>query len=581
MGNYHTKFDSPSNVTRCRHEVIARVLTIGVPSRHGVSRHHVLSRHSDRRPRPVGSNICSCRSPSRCNRRPLRAGTWTEPTSRIGQRRSLRISIADIAPMVADDLTDTRAEHDDGLLYSLRDAIRAVNHGDFSVRLPSNGGTAPIDEVALAFNVLVEKHEMLAREIGRVASVIGSEGRTAERATLGSATGSWAATLGAVNSLVESMAFPIGAATHILNLVANGDLSKDLPLHLGKHALQGDFRQLGKTVNAVMDRLRTVSSGVSRVVREMGTEGKLGGAGRASDGLSGTWKDLVDDVNLLAGNLTAQVRNIALVSTAIANGDLSQKITVETRGRDPRAQERDQRHGRSAAHVRGRGHPRRARGRHRRQARGAGRRAGRLRRVAGAHRQRQPARRQPDVARSATSPRSSTAIANGDLSQKITVEAKGEILELEEHDQRHGRPAAVVRRGGDPRRARGRHRRASSARRPTCKGVSGTWKDLTDNVNLLAGNLTDQVRNIALVDDRRRQRRPVAEDHRRGEGRDPRAQEHHQRDGRSPADLRRRGHARREGGRHRGQARRSGRHQGRLGHLEGPHRQREPAWPAT
>lgn len=155
---------------------------------------------------------------------------------------------------------------------------------------------------------LIEENDALVSEFRRVDRSVGFEGKTTERASL-AAGGSWAVAVDSVNSLVEKMAWPVSEATSVLGLVANGDLSRDMTLHVNGTPLKGDFYELGATVKMVVGRLRTVSTGVSRVVREMGTEGTLGGQASV-EGLSGTWKDLVDDVNLLAGNLTAQVRNI-------------------------------------------------------------------------------------------------------------------------------------------------------------------------------------------------------------------------------------------------------------------------------
>ena len=387
-------------------------------------------------------------------------------------------------------------EHHDARIHALRDALRAARQGDFSVRLPTDGANEGVmGEVALAFNALIEQNDALVSELRRVDRSVGFEGKTTERASVG-AGGSWAAAVDSVNSLVEKMAWPVCEATSVLGLVANGDLSRDMSLHMNGTPLAGDFRELGTTVKTVVGRLRTVSSGVSRVVREMGTEGRLGGQASV-EGLSGTWKDLVDDVNLLAGNLTAQVRNIALVSTAIAKGDLSQKITVETRGEIFELKNAinatvDQLRSFSAEVIR--------------VAREVGT-EGKLgaqadvRGVSGVWQE-----LTDSVNRLAGNLTSqvrniaaiSTAIANGDLSQKITVEAKGEILELKNTinatlDQLRSFASEVTRVA----REVGTEGRLGA--QADVKGVSGTWKDLTDNVNLLAGNLTNQVRNIALV----------------------------------------------------------------------------------
>ncbi len=387
-----------------------------------------------------------------------------------------------------------RHEHDDANLVGLRDALRAARQGDFAVRLPPADGT--LGEAALELQGLLEQNQALVRELERISQVAGVEGHVVERASLGPAGGSWAAAIDAINRLVETMAFPTMQASRILGFVADGDLSRDMPLHSGGQPLQGEFLRLGTTVNTVVDRLRSVSTGVSRVVREIGTEGKLG-VQASFEGLSGTWKDLVDDVNLLASNLTAQVRNIALVSTAIANGDLSQKITVETRGEILELKNAinatvDQLRSFAAEVIR--------------VAREVGT-EGKLgaqadvRGVSGVWQE-----LTDSVNRLASNLTSqvrniaqiATAIANGDLSQKITVEAKGEILELKNTlnatvDQLRSFASEVTR------VAREVGTEGKLGGQAEVRGVSGTWKDLTDNVNLMARNLTDQVRGIAKV----------------------------------------------------------------------------------
>ena len=350
-------------------------------------------------------------------------------------------------------------------------------------------------EVALAFNALIEKNGALVNELRRVDRSVALEGKTTERASL-AAGGSWALAVDAVNSLVERMAWPLSEATTVLGLVANGDLSRDMSLHMNGTSLEGDFRELGATVKTVVGRLRTVSSGVSRVVREMGTEGKLGGQASV-EGLSGTWKGLVDDVNLLAGNLTAQVRNIALVSTAIANGDLSQKITVEAKGeildlKNTINATLDQLRS-FASEVTRVAREVGIEGKLGGQAMVPG--------VSGTWRELTDnvnllAGNLTDQVRNIALV--TTAVANGDLSRKITVEAKGEIAALADTINNMtdslrtfaDQVSTVAREVGIEGKLGGQ------AKVP---GVAGTWRELTDNVNILAGNLTNQVRNIALI----------------------------------------------------------------------------------
>ena len=215
-----------------------------------------------------------------------------------------------------------------------------------------------------------------------------------------------------------------------------------------------------------------------------------------------------------------------------------------------------------------------ARGRHRRQARRPGRRARRRRHVEGPHRQRELDGRQPHGPGAQHRRRSTTAVANGDLSKKITVDVQGEILELKNTintmvDQLRSFASEVTR------VAREVGTEGKLGGQADVQGVAGTWKDLTDSVNSMAGNLTGQVRNIAAVTTAVARRRPLQEDHRRREGRDPRAEEHHQHDGRSAPLVRGGSDARGARGRHRRQARRPGRRAGRRRHVEGPHRQRE------
>src|SRR3989442_3855734 len=167
-------------------------------------------------------------------------------------------------------------DHIEAGLRSLRDALRAARQGDFSVRLPTDGaGEGVFAEVALAFNALVEENKSLVEELARVSRVVGDKGVLTERASLGAVSGSWAVGVDSVNSLLDSMAFPTMEATRTLSRVADGDLSMDMSEHVDGQPLQGEFLRLGTTVNSLVGRLRTVARGVSRGVREMGTEGKL------------------------------------------------------------------------------------------------------------------------------------------------------------------------------------------------------------------------------------------------------------------------------------------------------------------
>ena len=325
----------------------------------------------------------------------------------------------------------------------------------------------------------------------------------------------------------------------------------------------------------MIDTLRAFAGEVTRVAREVGTEGSLGGQADVP-GVSGTWKDLTDNVNTIASNLTDQVRNIAVVTTAVANGDLSQKITVDVQGEMLELKNTintmvDQLRSfadevtRVAKEVGTR-----------RQARRSGRAcAGVVGHVEGPHRQREPARRQPHRPGAQHRRRDDRGREGRPLAEDHGRRARRDPR-AQEHHQHDGRPAPLVRGRGHARRARGRHR--GQARRPgaRARACRGTWKDLTDNVNSWPSNLTGQVRNIAEVDHRGRARatssRKITVDV-KGEILELKNTINTMVDQLSL--VRRRGHARRARGRHRGQARRSGRRARASRHVEGPHRQRQ------
>ncbi|HEX7607595.1 MAG TPA: HAMP domain-containing protein, partial [Usitatibacter sp.] len=406
--------------------------------------------------------------------RPLEPSSNAEPARSREREKSHRDNNADSGNHVGERLR------------SLRDALRALRQGDLSVRLPMGDGM--LGEVALAFNALAEDNEALAHEVDRVAQSVGRDGQTEDRAALGPARVSWAAGVAeSVNALIDSMAFPTHEATRLLNLVAEGDLAHDMAGHLDGQPLRGDFLRLGDAVSSVTQRLRSVSTGVSRIVREIGTEGKLG-ARAAVDGLSGTWKTLLDDVNLLSGNLTSQVRNIAFVATAIANGDLSQKITVEAKGeilelentinamvdqlrtfasevtRVAREVGSEGRLG-AQADVRG------VSGTWKDLTANVNLLAGNL------------TNQVRNIALI------TTAVANGDLSQKFVIEAKGEIAALA--DTINGMTSTLATFADQvttvAREVGVEGKLGGQAKVP---GAAGTWKGLTENVNELAANLT-------------------------------------------------------------------------------------------
>src|SRR5229473_2764762 len=206
-------------------------------------------------------------------------------------------------------------------------ALRAFKRGDFSVRLPVDLIGAD-GEIATTFNDVVELNEQMTRELERISSVVGKDGRISQRGKLRGATGSWEECIDSVNTLIGDLVQPITEVARVIGAVAKGDLSQTMLLEIDDRPLRGEFLRIGKVVNTMVDQLNSFAS---EVTREVGTEGKLGGQAKVK-GVAGTWKDLTDNVNLMAANLTGQVRNIAEVTTAVASGNLSKKITVDVKG---------------------------------------------------------------------------------------------------------------------------------------------------------------------------------------------------------------------------------------------------------
>jgi len=215
-------------------------------------------------------------------------------------------------------------------LRELLRSLQAVRDGDFSVRLPSDQ-TGLAGKIADTFNEIVLANEHLARQLERVGQVVGKEGRTRHRFKANRHGGAWGAMEASVNTLIEDLLWPTAQVTRTITAVAKGDLSTTMPLDVDGRPLQGEFLRSATVVNAMIEQMSVFTSEVTRVAREVGTEGKLGGQATVP-GLLGTWKDLTDSVNSMASNLTGQVRNISEVTIAVANGDLSRKITVDVRG---------------------------------------------------------------------------------------------------------------------------------------------------------------------------------------------------------------------------------------------------------
>ncbi|HZW11258.1 MAG TPA: HAMP domain-containing protein, partial [Phycisphaerales bacterium] len=212
----------------------------------------------------------------------------------------------------------------------LLDCLVALKKGDFSVRLPVHW-TGTAGKIADVVNDVVERNAKLASELERISMVVGKEGKVNHRVSLGGVGGSWATLEESVNALIDDLVRPTMEMARVIGAVANGDLTQSVSLDVDGRPLQGQFLRAARTVDSMVDQLNAFASEVIRVAREVGTEGKLGGQADVK-GVAGTWKDLTDNVNLMAGNLTAQVRNIAEVTTAVAKGDLSKKITVDVKG---------------------------------------------------------------------------------------------------------------------------------------------------------------------------------------------------------------------------------------------------------
>src|SRR5437016_3931380 len=209
-------------------------------------------------------------------------------------------------------------------------ALRALKKGDFAARMPSD--MIGIDgEIAQAFNDVVELNQSIAGELARVCREVGREGQVNQRMRVAAVVGSWASQVDSVNELISDLVRPTGAVARVIESVANGDLSQRMLLEIDGLPLRGEFQRIGKVVNKMVVQLNGFASEVSRVVREVGTEGKLGGQARVP-GVAGTWKDLTDNVNAMAARPTGQMRNIAEVTTAVRSDERREGITVDVRG---------------------------------------------------------------------------------------------------------------------------------------------------------------------------------------------------------------------------------------------------------
>src|SRR5688572_17976879 len=209
----------------------------------------------------------------------------------------------------------------------LHAAMVAFRDGDFGVRLPTDwDGTD--GRIAEAFNQALAHEDRITGEITRLSAAVGKEGRLRQRMSVPGAIGGWAEKVELLNSLLDDLVRPTTDVARTIGAVAKGDLGQSMELEVDGRPLKGEFLRSAKLVNTMIEQLSVFTSEVTRVAREVGTEGKLGGQAQVK-GVSGVWKELTESVNQMAGNLTAQVRNIADVTIAVANGDLSKKITVD------------------------------------------------------------------------------------------------------------------------------------------------------------------------------------------------------------------------------------------------------------
>src|SRR3984957_13593351 len=214
--------------------------------------------------------------------------------------------------------------------HELFSTLLKVRNGDFSVRLPADQ-IGIKGKICDSLNEIIEMNEKMVVEIEKVGNSIGKQGKLNHRVEIDGARGSWGSCVDSVNTLIADLVYPTIEIAHVITSVAKGNLTQEMPLKIEDHQLEGEFLRIAKEVNGMVKQLNLFSMEVTRVALEVGTAGKLGGQAKVK-GVAGVWKDLTDSVNQMASNLTGQVRNIADVTTAVAKGDLSKKITVNVKG---------------------------------------------------------------------------------------------------------------------------------------------------------------------------------------------------------------------------------------------------------
>ncbi|HWE51703.1 MAG TPA: HAMP domain-containing protein [Bryobacteraceae bacterium] len=366
----------------------------------------------------------------------------------------------------------------------------AVAKGDLSTKITVDA-RGEILELKNTINTMVDQLSSFASEVTRVAREVGTEGKLGGQADVRGVAGTWKDLTDSVNSMASNLTNQVRNIAGVTTAVAKGDLTTKITVDA-----RGEILALKNTINTMVDQLSSFASEVTRVAREVGTEGKLGGQAEVT-GVAGTWKDLTESVNSMAGNLTNQVRNIAEVTTAVAKGDLSREITVDARGEILELKNTintmvDQLSSFASEVTR------------------VAREVGTEGKLGGQADVFGVAGTWKDLTESVNSmagnltaqvrniAQVTTAVANGDLSRKITVDVQGEILELKNTintmvDQLNSFASEVTR------VAREVGTDGKLGGQAEVKGVAGTWKDLTDNVNFMAANLTTQVRGIAKV----------------------------------------------------------------------------------
>ncbi|WP_219733043.1 MULTISPECIES: HAMP domain-containing protein [Pseudomonas] len=380
-------------------------------------------------------------------------------------------------------------------MKTLLAALKSLRKGDFTTRMPEDWTGMP-GKIADTLNEIIDMAADTTTEFERVARLIGKQGKVDERIELPMMKGSWQKIVNSSNALTSDLISPMNEIIRVVGSVAEGNLNQQVPPVLNGLRLRGQFLKSAEIVNTMVTRLGSFASEVTRVAREVGTEGILGGQANVK-GVSGTWKDLTDSVNDMAANLTTQMRNIAYVTTAVAKGDLGKTITVEAKGEILELKNTintmvGQLSSFAAEVTR------------------VALEVGTEGKLGGQAEVRDVSGTWRDLTESVNGMAANlttqvrnlaqvtTAVARGDLGKKITVEAKGEILELKNTintmvDQLSSFAAEVTRVALEV----GTEGKLGGQAEVT--GVSGTWKDLTNSVNGMAANLTTQVRNIADV----------------------------------------------------------------------------------